>query len=96
MRLREAREILGVICTDPFELEIKTRFRELAAQHHPDHGGDPAMFDQVRKAYDCLMAYARRTRKCTVCSGTGKVYLTRGFARVAVRCSACNGKGVQR
>jgi DnaJ-class molecular chaperone len=36
------------------EQEIKTAYRKLAMQHHPDRGGDAAKFQQVQEAYDTL------------------------------------------
>lgn len=34
--------------------EIKQAYRRLAAQHHPDRGGDTAMFQEVQAAYATL------------------------------------------
>jgi len=34
---------------------IKQAYRRLAAQHHPDKGGDPARFRAIRGAYEILM-----------------------------------------
>lgn len=34
--------------------EIKRAFRKLASQHHPDKGGDTAMFQTIQAAYDTL------------------------------------------
>lgn len=36
------------------EQEIKSAYRKLAMQHHPDRGGDQAKFQQVQQAYDTL------------------------------------------
>lgn len=36
------------------EKAINTRYRELAAIHHPDKGGDTATFIRIRKAYEIL------------------------------------------
>jgi DnaJ domain len=48
--------------TDPYEVlglartatlaEIKHRYRSLAARHHPDRGGEPWIFKQIRHAYE--------------------------------------------
>ncbi len=34
--------------------EIQSAYRKKAAQHHPDKGGDPAAFIEIRLAYDQL------------------------------------------
>lgn len=34
------------------EETVKTRFKELALEHHPDRGGDPAQMRRYLKAYD--------------------------------------------
>lgn len=34
--------------------EIKRAYRKLAAQHHPDRGGDTAKFQEIQAAYDTL------------------------------------------
>lgn len=34
--------------------EIKKAYRKLASKHHPDKGGDTAMFQQIQIAYDTL------------------------------------------
>lgn len=39
---------------------IKRAYRRLAAQHHPDRGGDTARFQEIQQAYDVLGDLARR------------------------------------
>jgi DnaJ family protein A protein 2 len=34
--------------------EIKTAYRKLAMEHHPDKGGDPDFFRDIQEAYDTL------------------------------------------
>jgi curved DNA-binding protein len=34
--------------------EIKRAYRRLAAQHHPDRGGDTAHFQEIQQAYDTI------------------------------------------
>lgn len=53
MRNSEARKILGVNQTDSPE-EIKAAYRKLAMKHHPDRGGDQAMFVKIKDAYETL------------------------------------------
>jgi curved DNA-binding protein CbpA len=40
--------------------EIKSAFRKLAMQHHPDKGGDPHLFDAIQKAYSTLSDPTRK------------------------------------
>jgi len=45
--------VLGIDPTATSE-QIKTAYRKLARQHHPDSGGDAEKFKQVTEAYDVL------------------------------------------
>lgn len=38
------------------EAVIKTQYRSLALQNHPDKGGDAVRFNEIKEAYDALMA----------------------------------------
>jgi curved DNA-binding protein len=40
--------------------EIKSAFRKLAAQHHPDKGGSEAKFKEINEAYDTLKNTQKR------------------------------------
>jgi curved DNA-binding protein len=42
------------------DAEIKTAFRKLAAQHHPDKGGDKNKFQEINEAYDTLKNTQKR------------------------------------
>ena len=42
--------------------EIKKAYRRLAAQHHPDKGGDTAKFQQIQKAYETIGDQNRRAQ----------------------------------
>jgi len=48
---RQWWDVLGVPPTAG-DVEIRQAYVELAKIHHPDHGGDPVMFDQIQKAFD--------------------------------------------
>jgi curved DNA-binding protein len=54
-------EILGVAKTATPE-EIKKAYRKLAAQHHPDRGGNTAKFQEIQAAYDTLSDPAKRAQ----------------------------------
>lgn len=48
-------EILGV-ASDASASDVRRAYRKLAAQHHPDAGGDPAMFIKAKDAHDHMMS----------------------------------------
>jgi len=50
----EALQTLELSADAPWET-IKQAYRRLAAQHHPDKGGDPARFRAIRGAYEILL-----------------------------------------
>mmetsp|Transcript_5664 Transcript_5664/g.10110 ORF Transcript_5664/g.10110 Transcript_5664/m.10110 type:complete len:572 (+) Transcript_5664:85-1800(+) len=39
---------------DAEQSSIKSKFRRLSVQHHPDKGGDPKIFNEMREAYEVL------------------------------------------
>jgi len=49
----QAMQTLDLPADAPWET-IKQAYRRLAAQHHPDKGGDPARFRAIRAAYEIL------------------------------------------
>lgn len=50
----QPHEILG-IAPDASASDVRRAYRKLAAQHHPDAGGDPAMFIKAKDAHDHMM-----------------------------------------
>ncbi|SIS66305.1 DNA-J related domain-containing protein [Neptunomonas antarctica] len=50
----EALAVLEISEQSPDKITIKRQFRQLAAQHHPDKGGDPDTFIAIREAYELL------------------------------------------
>lgn len=52
-------QTLGVNKSASFE-DIKKAYRKLAAQHHPDRGGDTKKFQEIQSAYDTLIDPQKR------------------------------------
>ena len=52
---------LGV-SEDATQDEIKKAYRKLATEHHPDKGGDSAVFNEITEAYQCLCNEVTRTQ----------------------------------
>ena len=52
-------DILGVSSDATFE-EIKSKYKSLAQQHHPDKGGDEEVFKKIKAAYEILIDPVRR------------------------------------
>lgn len=50
----QALAILEINELNPDKASIKRQFRQLAARHHPDKGGDPTAFIEIREAYEVL------------------------------------------
>ena len=58
---RNLYEVLGIEPTATLD-QIKRAYRKLAAELHPDHGGDADTFADVAKAYEVLGDPERRAR----------------------------------
>lgn len=52
-----ALKILGLSSGASTE-SINTHYRKLAAKHHPDKGGSPERFIEIRKAYEILTTFS--------------------------------------
>jgi hypothetical protein len=50
-----AYEVLGLTQAATWD-EVRKRYRELVAQHHPDRGGDAGLFRAIHKAYKLVEA----------------------------------------
>jgi len=59
--IRTHYEILGVSATASAQ-ELKTAYRRLLRQAHPDLGGSAALLDLVNEAYDTLKDPSQRAR----------------------------------
>ena len=49
--------------------DVKRAYRQLAREHHPDHGGDPDRFQQVTRAFERLVADDTPAREPQVARG---------------------------
>lgn len=100
-------EVLG-LDKGATDAEIKTKWRELSRQLHPDRLGGTEEANEAfasvsqayvvlsdpkkRKAYDAGLAVT--TQACYMCKGEGRVYKQKGFTgRVASPCPKCKGSG---
>jgi DnaJ-class molecular chaperone len=86
-------EILGL---DPEtatqELAI-TAWRRLASQHHPDKGGDPSVFSEMRKAYKDVLQELSQPKICEKCFGSGRIPIPGYIGTIKVFCPTCQGSG---
>lgn len=61
MTLHEAYQVLG-LAPDATAAQIRTAYRRLAAEAHPDRGGQAADFVRIRAAYEILTDFLGRGR----------------------------------
>ena len=47
-------EVLGIE-RNASDRDLRTAYRRLALEHHPDKGGDPVRFQLIVTAYEALM-----------------------------------------
>jgi len=73
--------------------EVKAKWRELCMIHHPDRGGNPVEFDEIRRAYKAAYAEASEPKPCGTCNGVGKIKQTSGWSSIDMPCQACGGSG---
>ncbi|MEM5527468.1 DNA-J related domain-containing protein [Gammaproteobacteria bacterium AS21] len=52
---QSALDILNISSASPSKTEIKQQYRKLVRKHHPDSGGNPEMFIEIRQAYEQLL-----------------------------------------
>ncbi len=89
--MSKATALLG-LNDAPSPAEIKEAFRKLALLHHPDSGGDPEKFRELKEACDTALEEAA-DRPCPNCGGKGKVKEQRGWVVAMVTCPDCGGTG---
>lgn len=70
--------------------EVKLQWRKIAAQHHPDKGGDAVDFADYQRAYRTALALIEQ-KDCARCLGTKQVPAD-GFTFTYVPCPLCSGR----
>lgn len=88
MSVADDLTVLG-LSVEASAVEVKRTYRELAFQRHPDRGGDPDAFQNLKEAFARL-----RRRKCAPCRGKGMVVRQRGLYSSQARCQSCEGSGL--
>jgi DnaJ family protein A protein 2 len=58
-RVAWAFSVLGLEQAGCTEGEVTKAFRELALKHHPDRGGDGAMFSRLQEAKDIALKHSQ-------------------------------------
>lgn len=69
---------------------IRLRWRQLAAEHHPDKGGQLENFLLYQRLYREALETSLAD-PCPACLGKGLRGVTRGFASVWLECDVCLG-----
>jgi len=56
---QNALDVLGL--TEDFDYQsIKTQYRKLASEHHPDKGGCKVKFNEIREAYEVMISITKK------------------------------------
>ncbi len=74
-------------------LEVRTRWRELAFDAHPDRSHDTEAFLNLKAAYERCLSISRQPRTCLNCQGKGKLARGKGFHTAWLKCPKCKGTG---
>lgn len=86
--------------------ELHAQYKRLAWEHHPDRGGDAAVFAAINEAYATLRDKRRRGEyeaalevygtPCAKCGGAGARGVAKGLVeRSYAACKECEGAGVR-
>jgi DnaJ-class molecular chaperone len=86
-----AYKTLG-LASDAGAAQARAAYRRLAALAHPDHGGSAEEFRRLNDSYRAVLRDIDH-RVCEVCSGTGRVLVTRHLRSTTITCSVCRGAG---
>lgn len=99
--MTECFELLG-LTDDALPEDVRSAWRRLASEHHPDKGGDGEKFNEIRQAYKEALIKSQVNLEvnleCLVCDGEGRVVSNkqRGFTNnFKIMCPACRGSGLR-
>ena len=88
MTRHEAIAILSLQNTQEHDNDtIHRAYKRRAMELHPDRGGSPEAFSELRRARDLLIP-----KVCGTCSGSGRVTKQRGVFYDESNCPDCWGK----
>jgi DnaJ-class molecular chaperone len=73
--------------------QLTAKWRELCGEHHPDRGGDAAVFQEVAYQYHGMKAKLKAPKRCPECKGTKRIFTNHGFATTSLTCQTCKGTG---
>lgn len=91
MKINDAFTLLGLgKSCDPDT--AKARWREMVKAYHPDVGGDPDKFQELKKAYDIVLKYLKN-QVCPTCKGQKTIPKTHGFNSFYIPCPDCKYTG---
>ncbi len=81
----------------PTEVELKSKYRTLSKERHPDTGGSHKAFVELKEAYDMLLGYATEAKKYQDRTSQGDllVDLGKGLGPTTngAHCKDCNSLG---
>lgn len=79
----QALDILELDHDAPDEL-IRSTYKRMLMEHHPDRGGDAGKFDNVCRARSFLLR-----KVCTACGGSKMIRTQNGRASTVKKCTEC-------
>lgn len=85
-------EKLGLPATAS-ENQVRSAYRRLAQQLHPDKGGSHEAFQQLQVDYQEALEEASQPLPCTECGGRGRIAFAGGFSTMYLPCELCGGIG---
>ena len=93
---RRAKEGIKMNAREKFGLEpdattsrVKTKWQKWALTYHPDYGGSTEEFTKYLQEYKAALKESLTPVPCSVCKGSGRSTITKGFNTIEVSCPEC-------